>query len=89
MASQVAQWSKALHCIASCAARDSGFDSRACCNRLRPGDTFGLASSGLGEGLAGRDVLFSSRTSDSCGGPGAVHADTVARCTVFSQTLPG
>ena len=31
------------------------------------------------EGLAGRDILVSSRTSDSCGGPGAVHADQVAR----------
>ena len=27
------------------------------------------------EGLAGRDILDSSRTSDSCGGPGAVHAN--------------
>ena len=27
------------------------------------------------EGLAGRDILVSSRTSDSCGGPGAVHAN--------------
>ena len=27
------------------------------------------------EGLAGRDVLVSSRTSDSCCGPGAVHAN--------------
>ena len=27
------------------------------------------------EGLAGRDVLVSSRTSDSCGGPGAVRAN--------------
>ena len=27
------------------------------------------------EGLAGRDVLESSRTSDSCGGPGAVRAN--------------
>ena len=26
------------------------------------------------EGLVGRDVLVSSRTSDSCGGPGAVRA---------------
>ena len=34
------------------------------------------------EGLAGRDILVSSRTSDSCGGPGAVHgvsADTLVR----------
>ena len=27
------------------------------------------------EGLVGRDVLVSSRTSDSCGGPGAVSAN--------------
>jgi hypothetical protein len=27
------------------------------------------------EGLADRDMLVSSRTSDSCGGPGAVHAN--------------
>ena len=27
------------------------------------------------EDLAGRDVLVSSRTSDSCGGPGEVHAN--------------
>ena len=26
------------------------------------------------------------RTSDSCGGPGAVHADTFARCKVFPST---
>ena len=38
------------------------------------------------EGLSGRDILVSSRTSDSCGGPGAVHADTIARCTVFPPT---
>ena len=43
------------------------------------------------EGLAGRDILVSLRTSDSCGGLGAVHADQVARCTVFLPThwLPG
>ena len=28
-----------------------------------------------GEGLAGRDILVSLRTSDSCGGPGTVHAN--------------
>uniref|UniRef100_A0A8C7M862 Golgin A3 n=1 Tax=Oncorhynchus kisutch TaxID=8019 RepID=A0A8C7M862_ONCKI len=33
-----------------------------------------------------RDILVSSRTSDSCGGPGAVHTDQVARCTVFPPT---
>ena len=38
------------------------------------------------EGLAGRDILVSLCTSDSCGGPGAVHADQVARCTVFPPT---
>jgi hypothetical protein len=38
------------------------------------------------EGLAGRDILVSSRTSDYCGGPGAVHADQVARCKVFPPT---
>jgi hypothetical protein len=48
--------------------------------------TIGPASSGLGEGLAGKDVLVPSRTSDSCGGPGAVHTDTVASCTVFPPT---
>ena len=48
--------------------------------------TFGPASSVLGENLAGMDVLVPLRTSDSCGGPGAVHADTVARCTVFPPT---
>ena len=56
--------------------------------------TNGPASSGLGEGLAGQDVLVPSRTSHSCGGLGAVHADTVASCTVFPSThwcdwLPG
>jgi hypothetical protein len=46
------------------------------------------------EGLAGRDILVSLCTSDSCGGLGAVHADQVARRTVFPPThwcgwLPG
>jgi hypothetical protein len=66
-------------------ARDSGLESRLC--RSRPGDpwggTIGPASPGLGEGLAGRDVLVPSRTSDSCGGLGTVYVDTVTRCTVF------
>jgi hypothetical protein len=39
------------------------------------------------KGLAGRDILVSSCTSDSCGGHGAVHADQVARCTAFPPTL--
>jgi hypothetical protein len=38
------------------------------------------------KGLAGRDIPVSSRTSDSCGGPGAVRANQVARCTVFPPT---
>ena len=50
--------------------------------------TIGPASFGLGEGLVGRDVLVPSHTSDSCGGPGSVHADTVTRCNgVSSDTL--
>ena len=62
--------------------------------RLMGRRTIGPASSGLGEGVAGRDVLVPSRTSDTCGGPGTVHAHTVARCTVFPPThwcgwLPG
>jgi hypothetical protein len=39
--------------------------------------TIGPRSSWLGEGLASRDVLVPSRTSDSCGGPGAVHGRQV------------
>ena len=39
------------------------------------------------EGLASRDILVSSRTSDSCGRPGAVRANQVARCTVFHLDL--
>ncbi|CDQ78169.1 unnamed protein product [Oncorhynchus mykiss] len=34
-ASRVVQWSKALHRSASCATRDSGFESRLCCSRPR------------------------------------------------------
>ena len=45
--------------------------------------TIGAASSGLGEGLAGKDVLVPSLTSDSCGGLGAVHTDMVARSMAF------
>ena len=37
------------------------------------------------EGLVGRDVLVSSRTSDSCGGTGAVRANQVHG--VSSDTL--
>ena len=38
------------------------------------------------EGLAGRDILVSSRTSDSCGGPGAVRAN---QCRQVHGWLPG
>ena len=38
-------------------------------------------------GLSGKDALVPSRTSDSCGGPGAVHADMVARCTRFLRHI--
>jgi hypothetical protein len=40
------------------------------------------------EGLAGRDILASSRTSDSCGRPGAVHANQGCQVhSVSSDTL--
>ena len=40
------------------------------------------------EGLVGRDVLVSSHTSDSCGGPGAVHANQGCQVhSVSSDTL--
>ena len=40
------------------------------------------------EGLAGRDILVSPRTSDSCGGPGAVHANQGSQVHgVSSDTL--
>ncbi|CAB1311888.1 unnamed protein product [Coregonus sp. 'balchen'] len=44
--------------------------------------TIGPASSRLGEGLAGRDVLVPSCSSDSCGGPGActLTRSPVVRC---------
>ena len=82
------QWFKAWHRRrASCATRDSGFESSlpqpAATGRPKGRHTIGRASAGLGERLAGRDVLVPSHTSDFCGRPGAVHAATVARCTVF------
>ena len=40
------------------------------------------------EGLAGRDILVSSGTSDSCGGPGAVHVNQGRQVhSVSSDTL--
>jgi hypothetical protein len=42
----------------------------------------------VGEGLSGRDILVSSHTSDSCGGPGAVHANQGCQVhDVSSDTL--
>ena len=81
------QWSKALHRSASCATRDPG--------------------SSPGSVAAGRDrethvaahnwpsiVMVRGGFSDSCGSPGAMHADMVARGMVFTPThwcswLPG
>jgi hypothetical protein len=83
----MAQWSKALHRSGSCATRDPGsspgFVAADCDRNTHGGSTVGPASSRLGESLAGRDVFVPSRSSDSCGGPGAMHADTVARCMVY------
>ena len=39
------------------------------------------------EGLAGRDILVSSCTSDSCGGPGAVRANQGCQVHGVSDTL--
>jgi hypothetical protein len=86
-ASRVAQWFKALHRSASCSTRDSGFEPRLCRNR----EVHWPSVVRFREGLAGRDILVSSCTSDYCGGPHAVHADQFAMCTVFPPThwLPG
>ena len=54
--------------------------------RNRGARAIGPASAGLREVLAGRDVLVPLRTSDSCGGPATMHADTVVYC-VSSDTL--
>ena len=92
--SRVARKSKALHRSASCATENLGL-SPAGREREVDGATHNWPSViRVREGLAGRDVLVPSRTSDSCGGPVAVHADMVARCTVFPPThwcgwLPG
>ena len=62
-ASRVVQCSRALYCSASCATRDSGFAHN------------WPSVVQVREGLTGREILVSSRTSDSCGGPGAVRAN--------------
>ena len=82
-ASRVVQWLRALYCSASCATRDSGFAPRLCRNREVRGATHNWPSIvRVREGLASRDILVSSRTSDSCGGPGTVHANQ--SCQVHS-----
>ena len=79
-------------CWASICEPNSGFEPRLCHSR---GAMHNWPSGvRVREGLAGRDILVSSRTSDSCGRPGAVHANQAARCTVFPPThwcgwLPG
>ena len=78
MASRGAQWSRALHRSASCATRDwvraQALSQPAANGRSVGRRTIGLASSGLGRDWSVWDLLVSSRTSDSCGGPGAVRA---------------
>ena len=72
----MAQWLRALYCSASCAIRDSGFKPRLCRDREVCGATHYWPSVvRVREGLAGREILVSSRTCDSCGGPGTVHAN--------------
>ena len=60
--------------MAQCATRDSGF--RLCRSREVHGALHNWPSIvRVREGLAGRDILVLSRTSDSCGGPGAVRTN--------------
>ena len=80
----MAQRSKALHHSASCVTTDPGLIPGCVAAGRDHGVTHNCpASSRSGEGLAGRDVLVPSLSSDSCGGPGVY---TVARCTVFPPT---
>jgi hypothetical protein len=62
----VAQWSKTLHHSDSCATRDPGSSLGSVAVGRR---AIGPASSGLGKGLAGWDVLVPSRSSNSCWRP--------------------
>ena len=99
-ASRVAQWSRALHRNASCATSYwvtgppvTGFAPRLCCSRPCPGGLWEVNWTSVvrvREGLASRDILVLSRTSDSCGGPGAVHANQGRQVHgVSSGWLPG
>ena len=75
-ASRVAQWLRALYCSASCAIRVLGSrPGSIVTGRAREvrGATHNWPSvARVREGLVGRGVLVSSRTSESCGGLGAV-----------------
>ena len=73
-ASRVAQWSRALQRSASGSVGSCpGSVGR---DREVRGATHNWPSVvRVREGLASRDILISSRTSDTCGGPGAVHAN--------------
>jgi hypothetical protein len=69
-ASRVAQWSKALYCSARGVTIDPGLIPGCVAAGRRSGRpmrrrTIGPVSSGLGEGLAGRDDLAPLRSSDS------------------------
>ena len=75
MGINVMQWSRALHRSASCATRDSGFVRPGSVVAGRDWEVRGAMHNWpsvvrVREDLAGRDILVSSCTSDSCGGPG-------------------
>ena len=84
-AARVAQRSKALEASLQTRIRSKALSQLAVTGRPMRQCTIGPASSGLGEGLSGRDFLVPSRSSDS-GRARRMHADTVARCTVFLPT---
>ena len=84
--SQVAQWAKVLHRHQRLWVRAQPLSEPATTGRPMGRRTIGLASSGLGRVWPAG--IVASRTSNSCGGPGAVYADQVAWCTVkTSDTL--
>ena len=71
-ASRVAQWSTALHRSAGSRPGSVAVGR----DREVRGATHNWPSVvRVREGLAGRDILVLSRTSDSCGGPGAVRTN--------------
>ena len=81
------QWSRALHLSASCATGSRPGSVAAGRDREVRGATHNSHSGvRVREGLVGRDIIVSSCTSDSCGGPGAEHTNQVARGTGFPLT---